>query len=417
MTIDVSEVRNDADVVLDGRRVCIVDDDDLCRGRIAILLAQKGVRVFEADDTTSLQKILDRAMLDCILLDYDLVSENGLFAVERLKQRYPDLAPIVMVSADETQRTAIRAFRAGIADYIGKRHLTGDELTMALRRAIGLRIRDEARFVELERLRRNATLDERTGLLTRHALEERMAMIDEVARRERHNYGLVGLRVARIDAVLERFGVAATDRILRAFGNKLRDQIRSTDLCGAWARGTFVYLVDAISSPLSFASIAKRIGAQADLEIDLASAHLSVPVISATVFHPDDAASLADMIAVLERRLEAATVAFGESAEGKSEWVRQAETANPSTTDEHTERRREKRLRTLKQGRIYLDGLQSTLDCTVRNLSPGGAGLRLMGPTAVPEFFRLKISDSGVVRKVRKCWHKNNDLGVEFLPD
>lgn len=242
-------------------------------------------------------------------------------------------------------------------------------------------------------------------------------MIDEVARRERHNYGLVALRVAHIDAVLDRFGVAATDRILRAFGNKLRDQIRSTDLCGAWARGTFVYLVDAISSPLSFAAIAKRIGAQADLEIDLASAHLRVPVIAANAFHPDDAASLADLVAVLEGRLEAAVAAFRDSAEGRSEWVRVAETAASTVTDEHTERRREKRFRTLKQGRIQLDGLQSTIDCTVRNLSSGGAGLRLMGPTAIPEFFRLKISDSGVVRKVRKCWHKNNDLGVEFLPD
>lgn len=417
MTIDVREVKESTDVVLDGRRVCIVDDDDLCRGQIAILLAKKGLRTQESADTDALQRLLDQAMPDCILLDYDLVSENGLFVIERLKQRYPDLAPIVMVSADETQRTAIRAFRAGATDYVGKRHLSGDELTLAVRRAIGLRIRDEARDLELERLRRNATFDERTGLLTRHALEERMALIDEVARRERHNYGLVALRVAHIDAVLDRFGVTATDRILRAFGTKLRDLIRSTDLCGVWTRGTFLYVVDAISSPLGFAAIAKRIGTQADLEIDLASAHLRVPVVSASAFHPDDAASLAGLVAVLEARLEETARAFRDSAAGTAEWVRVAEAPAATVDGEHTERRREQRFRTLKQGRIILDGLQSTIDCTVRNLSAGGAGLRLMGPTVVPEFFRLRISDGGVVRKVRKCWQKNNDLGVEFLPD
>lgn len=417
MTTDLLEPKDAADVVLDGRQVCLVDDDELYRAHVGLLLARKNLSVIEAGDTNTLQTILDRRMPDCILLDYDLVSENGLFAVERLRQRYPALAPIVMVSADDTQRTTVRAFRAGIADYVVKRGLTIEELTTAVRRAIALRIRDEARDREIERLRRNAAFDERTGLLTRAALEERLALLDEAAHRLRRSYGLVALRVARIDEARDRFGVVAADRILRAFGQKLRDLVRSTDLCGVWDRGTFLYVVDAVSSPLSFAAVEKRLIAQATVEIDLTSAHLSLGVVSAAAFHPDDGDRPATLLAGLEARLEAQARTVEESAAGSADWVRMAESAAEATAGAPTERRREPRLRTLKQGRIYLNGLQSTIDCTVRNLSAGGAGLRLMGPTAIPEFFRLRISENGMIRKVRKCWHLNNDLGVEFLPD
>jgi two-component system cell cycle response regulator len=416
MNVTISDIKESNEIVLDGRQVCIVDDDELYRARIALLLAQKNLRTIEAADTNELQAILDARMPDCILLDYNLVSESGLFAVERLKQRYPMLAPIVMVSADETQRTAVRAFRAGITDYVAKRQLSVEELTTAVRRAIGIHVRAEIREKELERLRRNTTFDDRTGLLTRHALEERLAQIDDAARQRRHCYGLIALGVTRIDEVLDRFGIVATDRILRVFGNKLRELVRSTDLCGVWSRGVFLYVADAFASPSSFEVVAKRLASQASFETDLAAAHLSMNVVTASVLHPDDGTTLADLLATLEARLEAETRSFHESATGAVDWVLMPNAAASGPRSETTERRREPRMRTLKQGRIYLDGLQSTIDCTVRNLSTNGAGLRLPGPTAIPEFFRLRISDSGALRRCRKCWHLNNDLGVEFLP-
>lgn len=402
------------DVVLAGRLVCIVDDDELCRAQIGLMLAQKNMRTIEASDTNTLQTLLDRRMPDCILLDYDLVSENGLFALERLSQRYPMLAPIVMVSADETQRTAVRAFRGGAADFVSKRRMNAGDLTTAVRRALELRRREEARAEELERLRRITTLDDRTGLLTRHALEERLVQMDEAARRQRRHYGLIGLHVTHVDEVLDRFGVVAVDRVLRAFGNRMRDLVRASDLCGIWNRGMLIYAVDAFSSPLTFDAIVKRLSAQANFEVDIAAAHISMKVVAAGALHPDDGASLAELVATVEARLEGAMQAVREGAAGATDWVMlPADTADGGT--EPTERRREPRMRTLKQGRIQLDGLTSTIECTVRNLSAGGAGLRLQMPTAIPEFFGLRIS-GGDLRRVRKCWHHNTDLGVEFLP-
>ncbi len=417
MQTTVIDTRDTAEVVIGGRQICIVDDDELYRAHVATLLAQKNLWVVEAADTSELQEILDRRMPDCILLDYDLVSENGLFIIDRLKQRYGDLSPIIMISGDETQRTAVRAFRAGVVDYVGKRGMRLEDLVVAIRRAIGLKIRDEAREQEMERLRRNAHFDEQTGLLMRPALEERLARAVDTTRRVGRPCGLVGFRIPRLQEVQDRFGLVATDRILRTFGQRLRELARSGDLCGVWDRGMFVFVVDADASPKAVASFVQRIREKATLEVDLAAAHLTLTVVAASAVAPDDAETADGLVGVLDGRMAEALRAFGESDGDAKTWVRlpEASTASPAASGQ--ERRRAPRMRTLKQGRIYLNGLQATIDCTVRNLSAGGAGLRLMGPTAIPEFFRLKISDTGTVRNVRKCWHLNNDLGVEFIPD
>ena len=413
---EVIDVRERDDVVLDGRQVLLVDDDDLCRAQIKFLLAQKNLKVVEAADAGKLQEILDDHMPACILLDYDLVSESGLFVLERLRQRYASLAPIVMISADETQRTAVRAFRAGVADFINKRGLRLDDLAAAVRRAIAQRANEEVRDRELDRLRKNACYDEHTGLLLRKVLEERLEAIAEASRRGGRPWGIAALHLARVGEIQDRFGVVAADRMIRAFGKKLRGLVRSSDLCGVWDRGTFVLVVDFDVSGDSFAAVVDRVREQATLEIDLAAAHLRLTAMTVNAVYPDDGDTVERVLACLESKLEQAKQAFTATAAVSADWVTLAAASGDDEPDQH-ERRRETRRRTLKQGRIVLAGLHSTIDCTIRNMSPHGAGLRLMGPMAIPELFRLQITDSGVIQKVRKRWHHNNDIGVEFLPD
>ena len=158
----------------------------------------------------------------------------------------------------------------------------------------------------------------------------------------------------------------------------------------------------------------RRLGGQAAFEVDIAAAHVAVRVVAAGALHPDDGASLGDLLGVVESRLADELRAFRESATGAADWV-MLPSEKPDAGAEPTERRREPRLRTLKQGRIQLDGLPSIIECMVRNVSANGAGLRLTTPTAIPEFFSLRISN-GEPRRVRKCWHHNTDLGVEFQP-
>ncbi len=78
------------------------------------------------------------------------------------------------------------------------------------------------------------------------------------------------------------------------------------------------------------------------------------------------------------------------------------------------ERRRNARSRTLKSGRILLNHHHSTIDCTVRNLSPLGACLHVASAVGIPERFDVIFDADQSIRPCRVVWHREKQLGVEF---
>jgi hypothetical protein len=78
------------------------------------------------------------------------------------------------------------------------------------------------------------------------------------------------------------------------------------------------------------------------------------------------------------------------------------------------ERRRAMRARTLKSARILFNQHHSVIDCTVRNLSPGGACLNVASAIGIPERFDVMFDADHSIRPCRMVWHKEKQLGVEF---
>jgi len=79
------------------------------------------------------------------------------------------------------------------------------------------------------------------------------------------------------------------------------------------------------------------------------------------------------------------------------------------------DRRREPRQRCLKRGKIVLRGSQSVFDCTIRDISSGGARLRVDEYFVPPDEFDLLIVESGVRKFVGLRWRVGNEVGVQFL--
>jgi PilZ domain-containing protein len=79
----------------------------------------------------------------------------------------------------------------------------------------------------------------------------------------------------------------------------------------------------------------------------------------------------------------------------------------------HTDRRRFPRTRTLKSGRVILTD-RTTVDCTIRNLSRGGARLVFGAPTRIPAFFLLVVDGSKDMIPARLIWQKGLAAGVMF---
>ena len=77
------------------------------------------------------------------------------------------------------------------------------------------------------------------------------------------------------------------------------------------------------------------------------------------------------------------------------------------------EGRTDHRKRTFIGAKILLKGGASVLDCVVKDLSDGGARLRVDGAVAVPEEFDLKLSDSRSFH-CRVVWRRLEAVGVSF---
>ena len=87
----------------------------------------------------------------------------------------------------------------------------------------------------------------------------------------------------------------------------------------------------------------------------------------------------------------------------------------PNTNDN---KRATNRQRTLKAGRIEVNGHASTFDCTIRDMSQSGARLVLKAMWIAPEQFDLLVLNPNTGKSdrhaCRTAWQKGTMIGVRF---
>jgi DNA-binding response OmpR family regulator len=103
---------------LSGRRILVVDDDETTVALLRRALEQAGARVDECDTGTQVLPAIASERYDAVLLDIGLPGMGGIEVLERVR-RSTDV-PILMVTAEDDEPTAVRALRAGADDYVRK---------------------------------------------------------------------------------------------------------------------------------------------------------------------------------------------------------------------------------------------------------------------------------------------------------
>ena len=78
-----------------------------------------------------------------------------------------------------------------------------------------------------------------------------------------------------------------------------------------------------------------------------------------------------------------------------------------------SERRLFERRQALKPGRIVFNRASSTINCTMRNQSDGGALLDVASVLGIPDAFELRL-DGHSPRTSRVVWRKAHTVGIEF---
>ncbi|HEY1123007.1 MAG TPA: sigma-54 dependent transcriptional regulator [Haloferula sp.] len=102
----------------DQANLLIVDDDETIQRLLVIAAKDNGWRPRTAGTGMGAVEALDHG-IEAVVLDHGLPDIDGLQTLERLREAQPDL-PVIMLTGLNDAETAVRALRAGAADYLTK---------------------------------------------------------------------------------------------------------------------------------------------------------------------------------------------------------------------------------------------------------------------------------------------------------
>jgi len=100
-------------------RVYLVDDDNLILSTLSRYLERAGYEVKTSSDAEFLEADVASFSPDAVILDIGLPGRSGLDALKGLR-RVDRETPVVMVTADDTIETAVKAMKNGATDYLTK---------------------------------------------------------------------------------------------------------------------------------------------------------------------------------------------------------------------------------------------------------------------------------------------------------
>ena len=158
------------------KTILIVDDEPAARYGIRRALEAR-YRIAEADSAEAAKEVVPREQPDLVLLDFVLPGQDGLSFLRWLREQGSE-APVLMVSALDTARTAVEALQLGAADYLVK----GFELE-ELRHRVANLLKLASLEKENDALRHRLTTEGQFGQMIGRSAEMRRAfeMAERVA--------------------------------------------------------------------------------------------------------------------------------------------------------------------------------------------------------------------------------------------
>ena len=97
--------------------ILVVDDEQGIRDVLADILGDEGYQVLTAEDGLVALGLLEREVVDCMLLDVWLPGRGGLEVLSEVRTAYPRI-PVVMISGHGTIDVAVKAVKHGAFDSL-----------------------------------------------------------------------------------------------------------------------------------------------------------------------------------------------------------------------------------------------------------------------------------------------------------
>ncbi|MFC5570858.1 response regulator [Lysobacter yangpyeongensis] len=132
-------------------RILVVDDQPVNLRVVSSLLSRQGYEVITAGNGEEALARYRESAPDLVLLDMIMPGMDGFDVLKALQTLPPPAAPVVFVTAAQDRDMLLRAFEAGVVDYVTKPFLP-EELLARVNAHIGLKLtRDRLERVARER--------------------------------------------------------------------------------------------------------------------------------------------------------------------------------------------------------------------------------------------------------------------------
>ncbi|MEM8546900.1 MAG: GGDEF domain-containing response regulator, partial [Pseudomonadota bacterium] len=233
--------------------VLVVEDNDADVEMVTLSLrrADSGINITAVPTLSQAKEVLDERSFDIALLDLSLPDSYGLGSIKEL-QRASETLPIVVLSGDDSEHTALSAARLGVEDYVAKGDFIGAPFVRTLRYAI------ERKKGE-QRLRDLADYDQLTRLSNRQRFNRQLLKAVGHAERSGELMALLFIDLNEFKAVNDTLGHHAGDELLSQVAVRFRSCVRSGDLVGRLGGDEFAILAEAITNPYDAEVVAQKI--------------------------------------------------------------------------------------------------------------------------------------------------------------
>jgi len=209
--------------------VLLVDDDELVRERMALLLQKAGYLVTLVQSGYEALQMLDSQPYSVLVTDWEMPNMDGLALVRNVRQRRNEgYIYILLLTVRDAKRDVVTGLKAGADDYILK-GAPPEELLARLETARRITILERSLRTANRENRRLATVDALTGVRNRRYLMKYLPREHQRCRRYNHPIAVLACDLDHFKLINDRFGHDAGDDVLREFCARTQTYLRESD--------------------------------------------------------------------------------------------------------------------------------------------------------------------------------------------
>jgi two-component system, cell cycle response regulator len=223
--------------------VLLVEDSAAIRALVRRMLGAGGHTVVEATGGAAALAACRQQQPDVMLLDVEMPEMSGWDVLAAMKAE-PDLrdVPVVFLTGRSDTTDIVEGLRLGAHDYLRKPCEPAELLARVQAAARVKRLQDELRQrnQELDRISRTDAL---TGLRNRRHVEEYLARLVSLVRRNAQPIAVLLVDIDHFKSVNDRYGHDAGDAVLREVAERMAGSVRLEDMVGRWGGEEFLVVL------------------------------------------------------------------------------------------------------------------------------------------------------------------------------